>query len=144
MTSTLTKHGWLRRTVCAMLIASLGACSTMRPVAAPEQFIPMARPDRIWVTTNDNAKLMVEGPRLLGDTLVGFVAGRYEEILLPQTRWVGVRAPAPRRTAFLVAGIVLVGASLAYLLMGNGPGGGAPPNEDPSVPGGMRYPRGLR
>lgn len=144
MTSRFKQSGWLRRAVCALLIASLSACSTLQPVTTPREFIPAARPDRIWVTTNDNAKLLVEAPRLLGDTLVGFVGGRYEEILLPDTRWVGVRQSAPRRTAFLVAGVVVLGASLAYLLMSNGAGGGAPASEDPSVPGGLLYPRGLR
>jgi hypothetical protein len=137
---------WLKRPTCMMLIAALGssACSTLQPVTTPQQFIPTARPDRVWVTRTDNSKVMVEGPRLLGDTLVGFVAGRYEEMLLPEARWMQVRQPAPRRTAFLVAGLVLVGAGLVYLLASNGPGGGQPMNEDPSVPGGQLYPRGLR
>lgn len=146
MLATLKKNRWLTRPVCATLMTVLGAgaCSTMRPVAAPQQFIPSARPDRVWVTTNDNARMMMEGPRLLGDTLVGFVGGRYEEILLPETRWIGVRQPAPKRTAFLIAGSVVVGAGLLYLLAGNGLLGGGSQNEDPSNPSSLRYPRGLR
>jgi hypothetical protein len=136
----------LKRPICAMLVTVLGtgACSTMRPVAAPQQFIPSARPSRVWVTTNDNARMMVEGPRVLGDTLVGFVGGRYEEILLPQTRWIGVRQPAPKRTAFLVAGSIVVGLGLFFLLNSDGPGGSISGGEDPSNPSSLRYPRGLR
>ena len=146
MLATLKKNRWLTRPVCAtlMTVFGAGACSTMRPVAAPQQFIPAERPTRVWVTTNDNASMMIEGPRLLGDTLVGFVGGRYEEILLPQTRWIGVRQPAPKRTAFLIAGTVVLGAGLLYLIAGNGLGGGMNQNEDPSNPSSLRYPRGLR
>ena len=149
MLATLKKHRWLTRPVCATLMTVLGAgaCSTMRPVAAPMQFIPAERPSRVWVTTNDNARMMVEGPRLLGDTLVGFVGGRYEEILLPNTRWIGVRQPAPKRTAFVIAGSVVLGATLIYLLASNGLGGNPPSGEDPSNPSGGHlygYPRGLR
>jgi hypothetical protein len=116
----------------------------LRPVATPQEFIPAARPDRIWVTRTDNSKLMMEGPRLIGDTLVGWVGGKYEEILLPETRWMSVRQPAPRRTAMLIAGGVVVGAGLLFLLAGNGQGGTPPTSEDPSNPSSLRYPRGLR
>lgn len=146
MLATLKKNRWLTRPLCATLMTVLGAgaCSTMRPVTEPQQFIPSARPDRVWVTTNDNARMMFEGPRVLGDTLVGFVRGRYEEILLPETRWVGVRQPAPKRTAFLIAGSVVIGGALLYFLAGNGLGGSPPTSEDPSNPSSLRYPRGLR
>jgi hypothetical protein len=144
MPITMKRSGWMRPAVCAVLIASLAGCSTLRPVTTPQEFIPAARPDRIWVTRADNSKLMMEGPRLLGDTLVGWVAGRYQEILLPETRFMSVRQPAPKRTAFLIAGGVIVGAGLLYLLAGNGLGGSGYNTEDPSNPSSLRYPRGLR
>lgn len=146
MLSTLKRNPELTRSLCATLITvfAAGACSTMRPVSTPQQFIPSARPDRVWVTRADNSRMALDGPRLLGDTLVGFVGGRYEEILLPDTRWIGVRQAAPRRTMLLVAGTVALGAGLLYLLAGNGLGGGTSSNEDPSNPSSLRYPRGLR
>jgi len=118
----------------------LAACSTLQPVATPRQFIPAAQPTRIWVTRSDNSTLMLEAPRLLGDTLVGFVGGRYQEMLLPQVRWMGVRQPAPRRTTVLVAGLVVVSAGLLAVLSGSGPGGGPSGGEDPSNPSSLRLP----
>jgi hypothetical protein len=130
----------MRRAVCALLIAPLTACSTLQPVATPQQFIPAAQPDRVWVTQSDNSTLMLEAPRLLGDTLVGFVGGRYQEVLLSQMRWVGVRQPAPRRTTVLVAGLVVVGAGLLAMLAGSGPGSTMMGGEDPSNPSSQRLP----
>lgn len=83
---------------------------------------------------------MLEAPRLLGDTLVGFVGGRYQEMLLPQVRWMGVRQPAPRRTTVLVAGLVFVGAGLIAMLASSGPGGGPMGGEDPSNPSSLLLP----
>ncbi|HEV8400137.1 MAG TPA: hypothetical protein VGQ18_09905 [Gemmatimonadales bacterium] len=130
----------LRQRLCAVLSVLLTACSTLRPVAAPQQFIPTAQPTRIWVTQADNSTLMLEAPRLLGDTLVGFVGGRYQEMLLPQVRWMGVRQPAPRRTTVLVAGLVFVGAGLIAMLASSGPGGGPMGGEDPSNPSSLLLP----
>jgi hypothetical protein len=126
------RNRWLRRAVCATVIGPLAACSTLRPVATPQQFIPTAHPTSVWVTRTDNSTLLLEAPRLLGDTLVGFVGGRYQEMLLPQVRWMGVRAPAPRRTTVLVAGLVFLGAGLIAMLASSGPGGGPMGGEDPS------------
>lgn len=144
MDTGMKRTGWMRAIVLAGMIAPLSACFTMRPVATPQEFIPSARPDRIWVTRTDNSRLMIEGPRLIGDTLVGWVRGQYQEILLPQTRWMSVRQPAPKRTAFLIAGSVVIGAGLLYVLAGKGLGGGPSTGEDPSNPSSLRYPRGLR
>jgi hypothetical protein len=146
MNTGMKRTNWLRAIALASTIAPLSACFTMRPVATPQEFIPSARPDRIWVTRADNSRLVIEGPRLLGDTLVGWVRGQYQEILLPQTRWMSVRQPAPRRTALLVAGATVVGASLLYFLASNGPSSSMTGGEDPSNPSSLRffYPRGLR
>lgn len=146
MIAMLKRNRWLTRPVCTILLSTLGtgACTTLRPVATPQQFIPSARPDRIWVTRADNSRLMMEGPRLLGDTLVGFVGGRYQEMLLPETRWVQVRRPAPKKTALLAVGTAIVASGLFFFLSGNGPSGGGYSTEDPSNPSSLRYPRGLR
>jgi len=126
--------------VCVVLVAPLTACTTLQPVATPQQFIPTSRPDRIWVTQSDNSTLMFEAPRLLGDTLAGFVGGRYQELLLPDVRWMGVRQPAPRRTTVLVASLVFVGAGLIAMLASSGPGGAPTTGEDPSNPSSLRLP----
>ena len=81
------------------------------------------------MTRADNSKLVMDSPRLLGDTLVGWVSGRYQEILLPDASRVQGRQPAPRRTAFLVAGVVTVGALLIAVLASTGPQGYQPTPE---------------
>jgi hypothetical protein len=140
MALLLRRSRWMQRTVCALLIVPLAACSTLQPVATPQQFIPTAQPTRIWVTRSDNSTMMLEAPRLLGDTLVGFVGGRYQEMLLPQVRWMRVRQPAPRRTTVLVAGLVVLSAGLLAVLSGSGPNGGPAGGEDPSNPSSLWLP----
>jgi hypothetical protein len=110
-------------------MVSLSGCSTLQPIAAPRQFIGSAQPARIWVTRADGSTLAMDSPRLLGDTLVGWVGGRYEEILLPEASRVLGRRPAPRRTAFLIGGVVAVGALLIGLLASTGPQGYQPTPE---------------
>lgn len=81
------------------------------------------------MTRTDSSKLVMDSPRLLGDTLVGWVSGRYQEILLPEASRVQGRQPAPRRTAFLVGGVVAVGALLIAVLASTGPQGYQPTPE---------------
>jgi hypothetical protein len=134
----------IRRLVSPVLLAATVGCTTLRPVARPQEFIPSRRPERIWVTRADNSKIVLDGPRLLGDTLVGWFRGNYQEILLPETRWITVREPAPRRTLLLAASFAGVGAGVLYMLAGSGPSGSGSQTEDPSNPSSLRYPRGLR
>ena len=138
--ASILRNGWIRPTICALLVAPVSACSTLQPVATPQQFIPATRPSRIWVTQADNQTVLLEAPRLLGDTLAGFVGGRYQEVLLPQVRWMGVRQPAPQRTTVLVAGLVVLGAGLIAMLASSGPSGGTMGGEDPSNPSSLILP----
>ncbi len=130
----LRRYGPVRRAVCSALIVSLTGCTTLRPVAAPQQFIPVEQPTQIWLTRPDSTKLLIEGPRFVNDTLVGFVRGEYREFAPGDLREVRVRQPAPRRTAFLVGTAVALGAVLISVLASSGPGGGGYQNEDPSNP----------
>jgi hypothetical protein len=128
----------MRLPILASLLIPLTACTTVVPVSGPRDYISASHPSRVWVKRNDNRVMMVEAPRLLGDTLTGFVDGVYQETLLSDVREVSTRRPAPRRTVFLVGGMVVVGAAAFAVLSASGPGGGYPTGEDPSVPGGRR------
>lgn len=119
----------LRRAVCISLMVSLTGCSTLRPIAAPRQYITTERPARIWVTREDGSRVAMDTPRLLGDTLVGWVDGRYVEILLPDRSQVLGRQPAAGRTVFLISGVVAVGALLISALASSGPQGYQPTPE---------------
>ena len=71
----------------------------------------------------------MDTPRLLGDTLVGWVDGRYEEFLLPDRSHVLGRQAATARTVVLVSGVVAVGALLIAALASTGPQGYQPTPE---------------
>lgn len=122
----------LGRATTAVLLFSFLSCTTLRPVADANAYLSTSRPGRVWVRTTDET-LLVEAPRLIGDTLVGFVEGEYREFLPDAVREVRVRESAPRRTVFLTAGMIAVGAFLIATLAGTGPGGRLPtPEDDPT------------
>lgn len=121
----------VRRTIAVLLILTVAACTTMGPVAAPADYIATERPSRIWITRADDQVIVVEAPRLLGDTLVGFVQGSYREMLLSEAKQVAVTRPAGARTAVVVGGVVAVGAVLIALLASTGPHSPLPTPEDP-------------
>jgi hypothetical protein len=73
----------------------------MQPIT-PSQLIstPVAR---VWVTGADQTTVVLHGPRVNGDTLGGFVDGKYREMLLSDARTIQQRTAAPGRTAALAA-----------------------------------------
>jgi hypothetical protein len=83
----------------------------MRPLP-PSQLNPADLPQRIWVTTPDRTTLMLDAPRLTGDTLAGWVAGDYREMPLSDAVAIHFRERAPARTAVLVTAtsVAMVGA----------------------------------
>ncbi len=122
----------LARATTAVLLFSFLSCTTLRPVGDANVYLANSRPGHIWVRTIDET-WVVEAPRLIGDTLVGFVDGEYREFLPGAVREVRVREPAPRRTVFLTAGMIAVGAFLIATLASTGPGGRLPtPEDDPT------------
>ena len=94
------------------------ACHTMKPV--PLEALGGVRPARVWVTRADQAVVVVDGPQMFGDTLVGYVNGRFEELPAADVRRLVMRAPARGRTAALVAGGALGLAAVVYLVSGGG------------------------
>lgn len=124
-----------RRIVATAVVFSLVSCTTLKPVADANTYLSSStRPGQVWVRT-ERKTVMLEGPRLLGDTLVGFVDGEYREFLPGEVRGVDVRKPARGRTALLVSGMVVVGAFLIGALASTGPAGSQPsPEDDPTNP----------
>src|SRR6266550_6850144 len=108
---------------CALLFATLSgvACKTMRPV--PLDQLTVLKPDRAWVTEADKSVLLVSGPQLLGDTLVGYVNGQYQELPTAWLTQVVVKRPAPTRTVLLAAGIAVGIGGFAFAIMGGGASG---------------------
>ena len=126
-----------RRVVCIPLLLAFVSCTTLKPVAdgsSYNSYLSSTRPSQVWVRTQQKT-VMLESPRLLGDTLVGFVDGEYREFLPGEVRGVDVRKPAKARTALLVSGMVVVGAFLIGALASTGESGSLPtPEDDPTNP----------
>jgi type IV pilus biogenesis protein CpaD/CtpE len=121
----------LRRVIAALLLASLTACTTLRPIANYEQYVRNAQPGRLWVTPRDAKPVMLEGPRFVNDTLVGFVRGRYHEFAPGELSLVQVRRPAGGKTAVLVGVLAAAGISLLAILASGGEPTRIPTPEDP-------------
>ena len=105
--------GARRSVAVASLVVCASACTSYRNVQ-PAQFIPQHNPDTVLVWTRDGEVTDLIGPRVDGDTLKGRVAGLSEVFAHPLNDIVTVQARGPdkRKTAFLVAGGVLVGGFL--------------------------------
>jgi hypothetical protein len=121
----------MRRVIAALLLASLSACSTLRPVPNYEQYVRTVQPGGLWITPRNSKAVLLEGPRFLNDTLVGFVGGRYQEFAPGAVSLVQVRRPAGGRTAVLVGVIAAAGVSLLAILQGSGDPTRIPTPEDP-------------
>lgn len=103
---------------CAVLLAALAsaACHTKQPI--PLDQLNILKPDRAWVTQADNTVILIDGPQVLGDTLVGYVNGNYEEMPLSQFKQVVVQKGSTSRTVALIAVIAAGFGGMVYALTG--------------------------
>lgn len=104
--------------VCVLLLAALSipSCKTMKPVSLNE--LRTMKPDQVWVTQNDQSVVLVTSPQVVGDTLVGYVNGSYEEMPASQVKQVIMQRAATTKTALLVAAIAVGFGGMAYALTG--------------------------
>lgn len=71
----------------------------------------------VWVTrTTPGPTLALEGPRIVGDTLVGFDAGEYVELPFSQIEQVRARQPNRAKTIALAAGLALAAVGLSFVI----------------------------
>jgi len=114
------------RVICAVLLLAQGACfAPPRSVGAPAPFLQANSPKRIWVTLANGDEMVIDSPRLFGDTLLGFTSkgGSNEEVWLPlaDLQQVKSRRLSGGRTALLGGAIaVIVGFVVALLPSGSG------------------------
>jgi len=103
--------------VWVALIGVLAAgCHTMQ-VVQPSALTAGAV-GAVWVTKTDRSTVILQAPRVTGDTLAGFIDGSFSEMLLSQTSKLAMRVPAHGRT---VAVGVTTGVTLlaAFVYMAN-------------------------
>jgi len=115
-------------------VAALAACHTFGPVASPREYVAARQPHKVWVTGTDGSVTMVEGPRVEGDTLVGFVNGAYKELPLSDVKQVAARQPARGRTrAVIIAGSVVAVGFMLFVATG-GLASSTIPDDDEAPP----------
>jgi hypothetical protein len=84
---------------------------------------------RVSLTLSDRSVVVVYGPKIYGDKLVGFVDGKYHEYPTAQVKEVQVRESARGRTAALIAASVFaVGGAVAWGLSKGGTKGAYTPD----------------
>jgi hypothetical protein len=103
---------------CALFLAALvsAACHTTQAISLDQ--LNALKPDHAWVTETDNTVIVIYGPQVLGDTLVGYVNGKYEEMPVSQFKQVVVQKGSTSRTVLLVAAIAVGFGGMAYALAG--------------------------
>ena len=92
----------LNRVLLAGLLLAVAACHVVRPVQ-PVEFISQHNPEVVWVTYTDNSFVPVQGPKIVGDSLMGTWQGLAEPVAisLKEIQTVQARIPAPKRTVLL-------------------------------------------
>jgi hypothetical protein len=65
----------------------------------------LLEPDRAWVTGGDESVVLMYEPRIVRDTLVGYIGRHKEKVPGVSVKQVRVQTAAPSRTALLAVGI---------------------------------------
>jgi hypothetical protein len=113
---------WL--TAMPLAAVALVGCYAMSPVPSPREYIAAREPSLVMVTRADGSVVPVEGPSVKGDSLMGFVNGRYQFVgRLTDVRTVTARRPAKGRTALLAGGAAVTLVGLAIALSSGGDSG---------------------
>src|SRR5687768_13096446 len=117
----------MRRIIACLLITGIlasGCMSAPRTVASPRTFIPLKRPERVWLVDKDGERMEVTRPRILpGDTLFGRSrVGEEIWVALSDVQRVQARELDKQKTILLVGGAVAAAGVLFALSAGTGSG----------------------
>jgi hypothetical protein len=104
-----------------LLLSYLAACYTTWQVqgVSPQIAAVAEEHDALWVARTDSAAVILEQPRVTGDTLRGFVNGTEVSIPVVDIAQVGVKR-VDGRMAVLIPVMVLTIVSMAAVLGGEG------------------------
>ena len=108
----------------ALAIVSSPACYRTKTVTVAES----RAGNRAWLTLRDQSVVLLYGPQIYGNKLVGYVDGKYEEYLIADVTAVHVREPAGARTAALVILGTLAAGGLVFWLADAGTHGPGRPD----------------
>jgi hypothetical protein len=109
----------------------------MRTVSLEE--LGAIRPSEVRVTRTDQTTVVVAGPQAIGDTLMGYVNGEWQEIPATSLQQLVVKRRDKKKTAALVAAGLVGVATFAYMVSSSGdhvnPEALADCEDDPELPG---------
>ncbi|MBI4502366.1 MAG: hypothetical protein HY700_14545 [Gemmatimonadetes bacterium] len=113
----------IKRVVAALLLSTTPACMSTSRVA-PAEYVPQSRPSQILVLDNTGTVHLLDGPTIVGDSLIGIENGTPDTLALPvsQVEDAMVKHKSPGKTMALVGGLA-AGAGLAItaiVLQGHG------------------------
>ena len=117
-----------RRLTWTVLIVALAGCTTIAPITSPARYIAANKPRSVWLTRANRSVVRMDGPRMVGDTVVGSVSGEYTEIPLTDvTRASAVEADKGKTilAAVLGGGVTVAAAAVIFSHGGSGHNGGA-------------------
>jgi hypothetical protein len=114
--------------VGAILVSALAQCTTVAPIQSPAKYIAGNKPRTVWLTKSNHSVVRVDGPRMVGDTVVGAVSGEYTEIPLTDvTRASAIQADKGKTilAAVLGGGATIAAAAVIFSHGGSSNNGGA-------------------
>jgi len=117
----------------ALLTATVAGCTTIAPIQSPGRYIAGQKPRSVWLTKTNRSVVRVDGPRMVGDTVVGSVSGEYTEIPLSDvTRASAIRSDKGKTilAAVLGGGVTIAAAAVIFSHGGSGHNGGADTTAD--------------
>jgi len=110
-----TRNVW---SLAAGLLALAGAgCTTVAPIQSPGKYIAGNKPRSVWLTKANKSVVRVDGPRMVGDTVVGAVSGEYTEIPLAEVmRASAIQADKGKTVlaAVLGGGVTIAAAAVIF------------------------------
>lgn len=94
----------LRAFVAGVLIVTLTACTTWKPVGPnPERYVGANTPESVHVRLKDGSTVVIGRPNIIRDTLKGVEGGAYRYIPMTEVTEMLVPVPDKGKTALLAS-----------------------------------------
>ena len=107
----------LGKTLVVTALAT-AACHTMVPMSFEE--VGTVRPGEVYITRPDRTVLVLTGPQVFGDTIVGYIGTTFYELDRDEVSRVTVKRSAKGRTIGLVAAGIAAAAGVGVMISGLG------------------------
>ena len=104
-----------RAIALALLLWYIPACTTWQVARGitPQQLIADKHPAKVRLSLAGNSQVVLEEPRVAGDSLAGFVNGKDSSVVASDVTQLAIRKVSGGRTMGLVVGLGLLAAIVA-------------------------------